>query len=159
MAILSCLLPRNRSWWWRFRGDVGLCDWCAVLVSENFLTLPGTQMSTCRLPFLHILAVAHGDKPSEYLFSAALNHWLRVCTDCTVCLLNVHTCIPNINSSGASFVSILKALYHWLRVYFMVLHPSNYYTNKHTHTYNTVGGDILIHTCLDKCKFIWALKR
>jgi len=38
--------------------------------------------------------LARKNQPSECLFSAALNHWLRVCTDCTVCSLNVHTCIP-----------------------------------------------------------------
>jgi hypothetical protein len=32
----------------------------SMFFSENFLALSGTWASRCRLPFLHILAVAHG---------------------------------------------------------------------------------------------------
>ena len=91
------------------RADAG-CRFCA------FLLLP--MVVWCGYGFW-CQVLARENKPSECLFSAALNHWLRVCTDCTVCSLNVHTCILHINPSGAPFVIILKALYHWLQVYLM----------------------------------------
>ena len=40
---------------------------------------------------------------------------------CVVSVLSADASL-HINSSGAPFVIILKALYHWLQVYLMLLH-------------------------------------